>query len=365
MPTPASKFAPTVDKLARCYLFLGADSSLMAEAVGSLRNAVMGEDEALDVERLDAEDGVTAALIASASTPGLFSDRRFITLRNALRLKAEEAKRLADALAGLPEYACVAIVGDPAPDADMNLEQRMSTVAKKLSDAVGKIGEVVVCDGPIASNGPEAVTALCGEHGMRISRQGARMIWDLCAGDFSEVRGAVERLMGYAFSDEITEDDIRIVVGERQGANIFKFVDSVAVGNTRDALTELDAILMARAKPEEAAYVTVIPQLTRLYRLLWQARWLIDDGVHQSTWKELSDDPRLPREHSLGAVVKRTAFLTDKFARQARGVSSIKISRSLDAVARADAALKGMGPGISSSEIMGRLVVELCEIRLG
>lgn len=350
-------FQPAPETLSRCYLFTGNDPIAIADALARLREAALGEEESPDLDRFDAEEGVTAELMAAAMTPSFFGNRRLVVLRNARRLSAEEAENLAVAILKLPDCACVAIVCDPG-DGKAGAE-------KKLEAAVSKVGEVVRCDASDKNAGLEALLAYAKEREVKLGKPAAAALWALSMQDFVEARAHLDRAIEFSGTTEVTEEDVRACIVEQARADVFRFADAVVERKQADALRELDALFANASKPEDVGYTMVIPQLGRMYRLLWQARALLDEGVKTAAWADQADNPRLPAEHNLAATVKKHSWQADKLCRQAKTHSPASLCEAMLALARADAALKGMGAGVSTQDILGRLVLELCAIGKG
>jgi DNA polymerase III delta subunit len=335
----------------------------MSEALGKLRDAAVGDGDSPDFDRFDPEPGAVDGLLGAAATPALFSPRRLAVLRNALRLRGEDLDRLASAIPTLPECACVAIVCDPEPDADYVTARRLAEIPKRLAKALGKHGEAVNCDAPEKAAGLERLEKLAEEIGIKMDRGAARLLWARSEQEFVQARAHLERLADFATEAEgITEEHVRAVVDERLQENVFRFVDCVSAGDLGQALAQLDSLLATEPDPQVAALRTILPQLSRHYRLLWQARCLLGEGVPPAAWKDLTDDPRLPREQNLAAAVARSGFLAEKYGRLAQRMACPSVARALGELSRAEAALKGMGPGASVSDILGRMVVDLCAL---
>ncbi len=349
------------DNLRRCYLFVGNDSSAIASALHRVKIAALGDEDSAEAERFDSSDGVTARLMASAATPAFFGPRRFVALRNALALSSEEMDRMIESLPSLPDYACVAITAEENRDADFRQEARSDAKAKKLQETVQKIGEVINCNAPTAAAGRDELINYAGAKNVKLPKQAAALLWGLCQEDFVDARGELDKLIDFVgLAEEVTEEDIRTCVQGTSSARIFGFIDAVTEGKVGEALTQLDALLDSRPKDDEVVFLTILPQLGRQYRLLWQARALVEDGVAAGNWKELAKDARLPKEHNLGAAVARTEFLSKKYDRLARSYSLRRLVEAMDMLARADMAMKGMAPGLDAREIMTRMTLDLC-----
>lgn len=359
----ASRFRPESDALKPCYLLIGADSVAVLRALRDVLRTAAGAEDAADIERLDADSGVAARVAASIATPAFFSPARTVVVRRASRLTSDEATKLAKVLADIPPHACVVVCMDPDPVTDTRAAERSSAAEKALVGAVEKKGVVVDCSPPEASQGRQRLIELAAERGVKLPGRAADLLWRLCNQDFAEARAQLDKLIEYASEGaDISDEDVRALVTEKRQAQIFAFADSVTDGDLGAALGHLDVLLASRSKPEEAAMQSVLPQLSRQYRLLWQARTLLDRKVPVERWGDHASDPLLPREQNLGALAVRSQSVAAKYARLARGLTYDRIGWALERIAEADAALKGMGSGVSTADILGRLVADLCAL---
>ena len=359
----ASRFHPQPDALRPCYLFLGSDTVAVLWALRDLLRVVAGSEDAADIERVDAEPGVAARVAESAATPPFFSAARTIVVRRASRLTSDEASKLAKVLYQVPSHACVAVCMDPDPTPEARTTERSSASEKALVAAVEKNGVVVDCSPPEASQGRQRLIELAAERSVKLPGRAADLLWRMCNQDFAEARAQLEKLIEYASEGaDISDEDVRALVTEKRQAQLFAFTDSVTDGDLGAALGHLDVLLASRSRPEEAAMQSVLPQLSRQFRLLWQARALLDRKVPVDRWADYAADPLLPREHNLGALAVRSQSVAAKYARLARGFTYERIGWALARIAEADAALKGMGSGASTADILGRLVADLCAL---
>ncbi|MEP0766445.1 MAG: DNA polymerase III subunit delta [Fimbriimonadia bacterium] len=359
----ASRFHPEPDALKPSYLLLGSDSVAVLRVLRDLLRVAAGAEDAADIERLDAEPGVAARVAECAATPAFFSSARTIVLRRASRLTSDEAGKLAKVLADIPTHACVVVCMDPDPATDARTSERSSAAEKALVGAVEKKGVVVDCSPPEASQGRQRLIELAAERSVMLPGRVADLLWRMCNQDFAEARAQLDKLIEYASEGaDISDEDVRALVTEKRQAQIFAFTDSVTDGDLGAALGHLDVLLASRSRPEEAAMQSVLPHLSRQFRLLWQARALLDRKVPVERWGDHASDPLLPREQNLGALAVRSRSVAAKYARLAKGLTYERIGWALGRIAEADAALKGMGSGTSTPEILGRLVADLCTL---
>lgn len=109
----------------------------------------------------------------------------------------------------------------------------------------------------------------------RMSQAALSGLIERCGLEAQILSQEVEKLIAYAGeANEITLDDVREMVAPSVEASIFDLVDALAEGRTREALQRLDELFGQRAEP-----FMVLGMITRQYRLLLQARYLLDAGL--------------------------------------------------------------------------------------
>ncbi|MGB9619046.1 MAG: hypothetical protein ACPL7K_01385, partial [Armatimonadota bacterium] len=102
-----------------------------------------------------------------------------------------------------------------------------------------------------------------------------------------------------------------------------------------------------------------LAMIARQFRLIWQARMLMDAGVKRFEKEAVPAEVRTALPAS-GSLLDVPAWQATRAARQARNFPYTELARCFEALARADAALKGAEGDIDDPRtIMELLVIEL------
>ena len=160
----------------------------------------------------------------------------------------------------------------------------------------------------------------------------------------------------------ITVEDVAEVTSETPEEKVFKLVDAIAAGNAAMALRLLSDLFDTADEPGGAAPRT-LSMIARQFRLVWQAKMLIEVGVRVFSKDKTPDEVQamLPSQPNLLDTVSRQPWMGERLSRQARSVSRSDLTRAFGAMAKADRMLKGVDGDVEDPRaIMELLVVELC-----
>jgi DNA polymerase-3 subunit delta len=139
----------------------------------------------------------------------------------------------------------------------------------------------------------------------------------------------------------VTVEDVKLMVPYVQSADvIFDLVDALGQGNARNAARHLHRLLDVGEHP-----LGVFGMVVRQYRLLIQARWLLDRGKH---------------ERDVRARLKLHPFVAGKICGQAGNYTLDKLRRAYDLLVESDLAIKR--GKMSPEAALDLLVVQLTEL---
>jgi DNA polymerase-3 subunit delta len=164
---------------------------------------------------------------------------------------------------------------------------------------------------------------------------------------------------------EITTEDVRAAASPSLEATIFELTDAVGRKDLAAALTALPSLLPAQS-PESAALM-ILAMLARQLRLIWQARFLAEQGYSLGRLRETPPELAevLPVEHNIVEAVKGRGFLVDKLSDQARRYTDAELAVALERVTEVDAALKGQTDRRLGARLaLEMLLVDLCRPEL-
>lgn len=330
---------------------------LTGDEEGLRRRALVELLAELAVDEFDLEtvDGATdpAEWLAKAGTAPFLSSRRVVIVRNLLR--ADIARLTPERLKSLPDSAMVALVADDEPGDDSR-QQRLKTIRKNVEKIVAEAGGMVASFQPDPKNLQSAIKAEAKRHGKTIGDKAAETLAEMSGLSLSRAIEEMEKLALYVGDEnQISDADVRRVVFPSREWNVFKMIDAVLAGNGGVALRHLRVMVGSANNATDVAYRSILPNLSRNLRMLWQARVCLDAGVGpgNAPAEILATFPDKPN------LAKEPPYRQSSMMSLARKASLTRIAAMLAAVSDADAKLKGMRPSYSGIETLEMLVLEM------
>jgi len=300
------------------YLLLGDDEERKARSVEKLLKG-----RAADA--YDASEASPEAVVSACNSPSLFGDGVFVLVRN---LDAWNAAQKAV----VTEY-----LNDPSPDADLVLLGEKLGAREKLLAAVKKTGEVHELKQPTGRALARWAVGYAKKREAELPEDVALEVVTRCADDKGRVLREVEKLALYA-DGVVTTADVEALVPPNVESNIFRFVDSLAAGNPREALGLLEALLGTGEPP-----LRLVSMIRRQLRLISRAKALYAEGM--------------PRPE-VASALKVPPFVARKLEDQARAMGAAELEAALERVLDLERGLKG------GSDLPDELQVELAVLSL-
>jgi len=297
-------------KPAPIVLVSGVEYFLADRAIHSIREQLRADNPSLEVSDLDASTYSPGQLLTLAS-PSLFGEPRFIRVTGVEKCNDEF---LVDAL----DYAS-------SPDADTTLVLRHGggVRGKKLLDALrsGVGGAIEIVCAELKSDADKADFAAQEFRfaKRRISPSALRALVSAFSGSGAELASACQQLISDAVGD-ISDRTVDDYYGGRIEATAFKVVDSAVAGRLGDALLTLRHALSSGADP-----VPVVAAFAAKLRLM----------------AKISGDRRSAGE--LAGAVGAAPWQIDRARKDLQGWNEPGLARAIEAIADADANVKGGG----------------------
>jgi DNA polymerase-3 subunit delta len=318
------------------YLVRGDDPSLVAQAVRDvLAEAVDGRDPAMVVEEhgTGPDDVDVGALVDALTTPPFLVDRRVVVLRDAGRLRAGDAGRLAGWLEA-PVEGVVLVVAAGA-----------GTVPAGLIRAVEQAGRVVDTN---AGTG-RARTEWLAEHlrhgPVRLDARAAATLGEHLGNDLGRLRGLLEALAAaYGEGAAIDEERLAPFLGEAGSLAPWELTDAIDKGRTEDALGVLTRMTGAGGMHPLAV-------LALLHR-------------HVQAMLRLDASTVTTPEEAAKVLGWRSAFPARKVLEQGRRLGSARIGRAVVLLSEADLDLRGRS-GLDDGLVLEVLVARLARLSAG
>ena len=268
------------------YLFHGADSFSMKEAVAVLREAV-GSPDLRDANTtvVSGKELSPAQLVQLCHAVPFLADRRLIIVEGLLDSVGGDGPA-----ARGPRRAPAGRRGRAADAGPWR------AIGESLSD-LPPTTDLVFQDGPLRRNNPllrdlapiaqvREFPVLRGVHlqrwvlqrgaslGATLTPGAAILLADMVGGDLWALSNEVEKLSLYCRGRAVQEQDVRELVGQTREASIFAAVDAVLLSRTGPALQ-----LVHRLLDDGAPVSYVLAMLARQLRLVLVAQELLRDKV--------------------------------------------------------------------------------------
>lgn len=321
------------------YLFFGEEDSLKQEALDALRRHVIVEDFAdFDMETLDAGASAESILAAAGQMP-FGSERRLVIVKGIEpwreRGKQGEADRLAEGLERLPESACLVLIAWAGEDE----ARRKTAVTSKLDAAVKNTGILVACRALRGEALIDWIRARTEREGRQIDVDAATQLVDMIGGEMRSLEQEIRKLVCYVGDREtIRAQDVALLAASSPEDVMFTAVDAITRRQADRALLLLAELHRYDPRPQSVAG-KLLALLARQYRMLWQARFLLEKRVAARDVRALPPDlaAELPAESSIVPL----AFKASDLFSQARGYTSAEIATALERLLLCDLANKG------------------------
>jgi len=308
-----------------------ADAPLVAQEVRSVVGALLeGRDAATCVEEL-AYAGVdeldVARLVDAMTTPPFLVDRRIVVVRDAGRLSAQDATRIAAVLEHPTEGVCVVFAAGSG------------TVPAALQRAIASVGEVRDASvGASLRDRRAFVQARARASGVRLEPEATERLTAHVGEDLSRVDQILATLeVAYGAGAALGTADLEPFLGEGGAVPEWDLTDAIAAGDAAAALDVLRRLLGPGGRAGPGLVFTLQRHYLRLLRL---------DGAGART------------KEAAGELLSVSAYPAGKLLAQSHALGSERVRHAVGLVAAADEDVKG------ASALEGDVVLEILVARL-
>lgn len=313
------------------HLVRGEDPALVGQAARTLVDRLAGNlDPSLVVEEHGVGDELdVAAVVDACMTPPFLVDRRIVVVRDAGRLGATDAARLAEALE------------NPLPSVHVVLVAGGGTVPAALVKLATAGGEVLDASAGRGRDRGRWVAEQLRHAPVKLDAGASRRLEEHLGEDLGRLAGLLESLAAaYGEGATVNLTALEPFLGEAGAVPPWELTDAIDAGEVADALRALHRLLAAgRAAPVVVA--TLHSHFSNMLRL---------DGADVVS----SDDAAA----LLGA---RSPFVAKKALDRARQLGSERIGQAVTLVADADLDVKGV-TGLSPELVLEVLVARLARL---
>lgn len=288
----------------RVFLLFGDDTHAMQafvrEMIARMGDPGMAE---LNTTQLDGKGASDEELRTAVSSLPFLSERRLVILSHPLaRTQGADAKKRFLALLDevSPSTALVLLVEDqPFRGRGWDAMSEGHWLRKWVA-AAGPRALERVCALPSAGDMPGWIQKEVRKQGGSFSVEAARSLAAAVETNTELAAQEITKLLTYAGGRPVEAEDVDLLCAPVGQGNIFDLVDAAAEGRTAEALRALHTLL------EFQDTGLVFGMLTRQYRLLIQAREILDDGGGAA---------------QITRLLNQGDFVANKLARQARRLS--------------------------------------------
>lgn len=310
------------------------DAPLVAQVVHQVvESLVEGRDPATCVEELGpvgADELDLARLVDAMTTPPFLVDRRVVVVRDAGRLSAADAARLAELLAAPVEGVTIVFAAGGG------------TIPPALSKAVAASGEVLDASvGASLKDRRGFVSARARASSVRLDPVAMDRLTAQVGEDLSRVDGMLETLAAaYGEGASVGVDELEPFLGASSSVPEWDLTDAITAG---DAATSLD-VLHRLVGPGGRAAPAVVNTLQRTY-----LRLLRLDGSGARTKEDAA------------SLLSVSAFPAGKLLAAAKTLGAERIRQAVAWIAAADEDVKG-ATALEPSAVLEILVARLARL---
>ncbi len=319
-----------------CAVF-GDEAFLKRQALSRLRESVLGSGEGdFSMTAFDGPKAELRDVLDELSTVAMFGgDKRLVVVEEADEFVTRYRSELED-------YAA-----RPRPTGILVLEVKSWPSNTRLAKAVAADGLSVDCTplkGPQLSRWVAAWASQT--HGFHLSLPAAEALVELIGPELGLVDQELAKLALVAGpGGKVTPQQVAQLVGSWRAKTTWEMLDAVLDGNVREALIQLDRLLLAGETP-----VGLLAQVSASLRRFAAATRLVLDG--EAAGRRLG-----PRQALEQAGVK--SFVLERAERQLRRLGRERGAKIYGWLLQADLDLKG------DSYLPPRLLLERLFVRLG
>lgn len=363
------------------YLFSGEVDARRDTAVEELVSKMVDPGSTMfDLSRFEGDEANAESILGAAMTLPLASERKVVIVNRVERLSADDQSRIASFLPRLGASSClIFLTGEEAAtaksrqsskkDEDEEPEEGEKKKQKKglqseLVKAVKANGKVVDfarlraddLSGLIASN----LTRL----GKKIEPSALQSMTRSLAASPSTIEKESEKLATYIGERNlITLADVDQAITKSPEERVFPLIDAIAARRPDQAIQLLNETMAASAKMDSEV-LKIISMLARHFRLLYQVKFLKDQGVRSlaNVPEELHE---LLAEDSRNNPLSMADWQLRKLGEQSAAFSLGELETCIKEILACELATKGIGKGDGSPRLnLEMLVFKLSRRRI-
>ena len=321
-----------------CAAF-GDEPFLKSAAIAELRQQVLGEGDAeFSLTRFDGGSVEAREVFDELATVALFGGGgRLVIVDDADDFVSANRPALED-FAAQPRGAGTLL---------LVVDSWMSST--RLAKAVAATGLAIECKFPAPAAVLKWLTSWArNRHRAKLERDAAQLLLEIVGPEMGMLDQELAKLASAAGQAAITAELVQQLVGGWRAKTAWDMLDAALEGRTRQALVELDRLLLAGEVP-----IAILAQIGATLRRYAAATRYIEQAEKARRKTSL-------RQALEAAGVKPAPFIMNKAEAQLRQLGRQRGSQLLAWLLEADLALKG----VSSSPAKARILLEQLLVRL-
>lgn len=322
MNHPASETEPEEKPVVE--IVHGDDSYGIRTHIEGLIDACFGKERSLadlNLTRLDGKQASDDDLRSAANAMPFLAERRMVILTSPFSKLTTDAarKRFITLLNELPSSTLLVLVIEDTHDRrGWKSFTPVHFVQRWLKDA-GSRAHYVVCQLPAPNAMPEYIRSTAKARGGQFSPDAAAALTAHIGSDTQMAALEIDKLLTYVdYKRPVEAQDVEELTAQVGQTDVFSMVDALANGNSRQAIGLLHRLL------EEQDPLSLFGMIVRQFRLLVQARELMDEG----------------RGSQIAAELRQNPYVADKLAGQARHFNMAQLEDIYHRLLLVDEAMK-------------------------
>ena len=335
----------------KVVLLTGSEPALLRAALDDLIAEAGLQKDDYDLEEFFADGSSPNDWLASVGTFPFLAPKRTVIVRTAQKVKVEDIN--VASLNSLPESALLIFVYSN----DSADEQKQSGGAKKgsLEKLVTSVGGTVGKFEADPKKSSDMIRQEIIRRGRKIQPRTLELLVEMTGGSYSSALEELDKVLLYSDEETISELTVKTVVVASREYNIWRMIDDLVAGKVSESLKQLQIVLGSKEKVEDFAFGKLFPLISRQLRLLYQGRICIENGCRPDSAPPniLAMFPAKPNLCSISSYVQGSVM------RSAQNLTLNQITEAMEEVAKADAAMKGLGTSFSGIDTIERLVFDL------
>jgi DNA polymerase-3 subunit delta len=254
----------------------GKDEFRLSERVSEFRLTVTPlEMSEINTTMLDGNIVTVDELLTSLSTVPFMADRRLVIVEGLLNRLGDVNKRSAGSKKDLTEWLNFPdLLTNLPPTANLLLIERESLPSNKFLSTILKLGQVEKFSPLGHRDLLEWINTRSSKLGLDIERTAVTLIADSVGSELRLIDSELNKIKTYSRGRLITREDIILMVPYVRQQNVFRVVDSVIEGRTRDALNASSMLINLGESP-----FGIVRMIERQLRFLILAKHLLSRKI--------------------------------------------------------------------------------------